>query len=530
MFSVTVSGAVCGVGCFLVRVEVDCSGGLPGFELVGLPGSEVREARERVRVALHSVGAVLPPRRITVNLSPADRRKQGSAFDLPIAAGMLICMGRLPAERVSGVVLIGELGLDGRVRPLRGVLPVVLEARRRGFSRCVVPAENAQEAALVEGQEVLAVSSLQDFLQKLENGWENAQKWEKNGDDLNENAQEPSFSADDDRLSLSPDAPDFAELGGAQRLKRCAEIAAAGFHHMLMLGPPGSGKTLAARCMPGILPPLTAGERLEVAAVYSVAGFWKHARTLAGQGADAVRPFVSPHHTATPQALSGGGTQPRPGAVTLAHRGVLFLDEMTEWKRATLELLRQPLEERQIHIARARGGCTYPADFMLVGAANPCPCGYYPDRRRCRCRPEEVRRYLGHISGPILDRMDLCVETSRPAYGELLSGDKRETSAAIRARVMEARARQERRFAGQNTVCNARMSAAQIREFCKLDAEGDGLLQSAFERGGLSARSCHRILRTARTIADLDGKSRIAAEHLCEALSFRSDLQREEAL
>lgn len=512
MVSRITSGAVHGIESFLVQVEVDVSNGLPGLELVGLLSSEVREAKERVRVALKNTGVNLPPTRITVSLSPADLRKQGSAFDLPIAAGILESLGVFGPERFQESIVAGELGLDGRVRPVRGILPMVLEAKRRGKKCCVIPKENAKEALLVEQMRVVAVNDLKEFI----------------GFAKGERKEEAPLAGEDDRTEENEgernNLPDFRELGGALRIRRAAEIAAAGFHHMLMLGPPGSGKTLAARCMPGILPELSGEEILEVSAIYSVAGLWGRE---SGKRMES-RPFVSPHHTVTPQALAGGGAVPRPGAVSLAHHGVLFLDEMTEFKRSTLDLLRQPLEEKRICITRNHGNYIYPADFMLVAAANPCPCGYYPDRRRCRCSEAEVKRYLGRISGPVLDRIDLCVETKRVEFSDLEGTKQGEDSRHMRERVLDARRVQEERFRGRKIRYNAQMSPGELGEFCALGSEERRFMERIFEPFGLSARGYHRMLKTARTIADLEQSADIRTVHLSEALSFRADLNREE--
>ncbi len=504
MYSTIITGGLHGLDCYLARVEVDCSRGLPGIEMVGLLGSEVKEARERIRVALRNADIALPPMRITVNISPASLHKAGTFYDLPVAAGILAAQGLILPEEVERVMIAGELGLNGDVRPVRGILPLVLEARREGLERCIVPAENLEEARLVEGIRLRGIRSLGELMGALQ---EKAERTPSPGGPP----------------ALSFQGPDFGEIRGQEGAKRAAAAAAAGFHHMLMIGPPGAGKTMLARCLPSILPPMSEEERLETASIYSVAGL-PAGGFLSGGG----RPFVAPHHTVTGRALTGGGQVPRPGAVSLAHRGVLFLDELAEFKRSTLDLLRQPLEEKQVRILRSSGTYCYPADFMLVAAMNPCPCGYYPDRNRCRCTPGQVARYLSGISGPILDRMDLCAEMERVEFGALMSREK-ETgtdSAALRAAVAEARQRQERRFLSDPMTqgkirYNSQMGQRELNRFCALGEEEQRFLERIFEKLGLTARSCHRLLRVARTLADLDGAERIGKTQLSEAACLR---------
>ncbi|MCM1415129.1 MAG: YifB family Mg chelatase-like AAA ATPase [bacterium] len=506
MLSTTISGAVYGVLSHLIEVEVDVSSGLPCFQIVGLPGSEVREARERVKVALKNVGIKLPPVCININLSPADLPKNGTMFDLPVAVGILIALGELPQEAVQDTLLLGELGLSGELKPVKGVLPIVREAAKRGVKRCILPESNAWEGALIRKMECVGMKDVKEAVDFL------AGKREK-----------PSVGQDGaDRLAqmLSekepPGQPDFSEINGQQGLKRAAEVAAAGFHNLLIIGAPGSGKTMLARRIPSILPPLSLEEGLEVSTIYSIAGLLQSADSL-----KMTRPFLNPHHTITGRALAGGGRVPSPGVISLAHRGVLFLDELPEFKRETLDILRQPLEDKQVQIARSSGSYVYPADFMLVGAMNPCPCGYYPDRKRCRCTPYEVRRYLSRVSGPILDRMDICVEALPMRFSEIASSGREETSAAVRRRVMEARQRQTARFAGTGLHFNADMGAGEVERFCALGEQERAYMERMFSAMQLSARAYHRILKVARTVADLDGSERIGEIHLAEAICYR---------
>ncbi len=501
MYSVITSGAVLGVKAYFVKVEVDVANGLPAFHMVGSLSNETRESRERVMVALKNEELDIPPGHITVNLSPADIRKEGTAFDLPIAVGILDALGYFPAHATEGILFLGELGLNGEIKPVRGVLPIVREAAAQGIYEFIVPRENAREGAIIPGAVVRGVSNLPELLRFLQEGREELLPATEGVERLEERLEQVT--------------EDFAQVRGQQMAKRAGEIGAAGFHNLLMIGPPGAGKSMIAKRIPGILPPLTVEESLEVTSIYSVAGLLSEEKNLI-----TCRPFQNPHHSISQAALLGGSTRLRPGMISLAHRGVLFLDELPEFQRFLLDSMRQPLEDRAIVIARAAGNVVYPANFMLVGAMNPCPCGYYPNRNKCRCTQQQIQRYLGKVSGPILDRMDLFAELEPVELGHLRSGIQ-EDSRTIRKRVQKARRRQQERFAGSKIRFNGEMDSVEVEKYCALGAAEQAYMEKIYQSMELSARAYHRVLKVARTIADLADAEQIEKEHLLEAVCYR---------
>ena len=503
MLAKVLSSAVIGIDAFLVEVEVDIILGLPSFTTVGLPETSVKESKERVKSAINNSGYTFPDDRITVNLAPADIKKEGTGFDLPIALGILTANRIISQEIVSKYLVLGELSLDGRIKPVRGSLPMALAAKHAGYAGIIVPYENGREASVVEDIAVLPVKTLSQLVNFFL-GFSQIKPLKTNISEI--------FQIDKN------DDVDFSEVKGQEHVKRAMEVAAAGGHNLIMIGPPGSGKTMLAKRLPTILPPITFNEAIETTKIFSVVGMLKKGQALVTK-----RPFRSPHHTISDAGLIGGGHVPKPGEVSLANNGVLFLDELSEFKKHVLEVLRQPMEDLLVTISRAALTITYPASFMLVAAMNPCPCGYFSDpKHECRCTFQQIHRYRSKISGPLLDRIDIHVEVPAVPYKDLMGESKAESSKDIRRRVTTARSLQSKRFKRTKIYCNAQMINRHIKKHCQIDEDSATLLESAVDKLGLSARAYNRILKIARTIADIDQENDITASHIAEAVQYRN--------
>lgn len=498
MYSLVTTSIIQGIKSIPVYVEADVSDGMPLFEMVGSLSPEVKESKERVRTALKNTGYILPPKRITINFIPANIRKTGSGFDLPVVAAVLCAIGIVPEEALKDTMVVGEISLSGEVKPVNGILPMVAEAKERGVTRCIVPAENQTEAQLVKEIEIFAVQSIAEMIHILNGGTYIEKEIGK-------------------AVAKTAQMLDFSDIQGQYFVKRACEVAVSGMHNLLMIGPPGAGKTMTAMRIPTILPPLDEKEQMELSKIYSVSGQFQLREQLMEE-----RPFRCPHHTITMQGLVGGGLIPKPGEISLAHKGVLFLDELPEFKQNTIEILRQPMEEKEVRLVRVNGTYEYPADFILVAAMNPCKCGYYPDMQKCRCTAASIERYINRISQPLLDRIDICVETPQIKFEELNGTKKEECSDTIRERVIEVHAIQKKRYQKEDFQFNSQIPAARIAEYCALSKDQEKYMKKIYKQLNLTARSYHKILKVARTLADMDGSENILDAHLNEAVCYRN--------